>query len=205
VVDGQHRLWAVVKSRKPIRFTVVEGVTDSMMRAVDTGKHRSYMDHLSIHRDLSYVACVAAVVRLLWMEERGKDPTAKGGHSKPTYAELDAVQKKHPDLPEFAAECLVKGLLAPHSLVTYCYYKFWNIDPDLAETWREQFVDGVNVEKDTPVYYLRQRLIRNLNSVVRLPSQVVFALMIKSWNAMRKNQSFKNARWTTEEKFPTPV
>jgi hypothetical protein len=49
ILDGQHRLMAVVKANIPIYFHVVEGVDDSVFDVLDTGSNRNASDVFKIN------------------------------------------------------------------------------------------------------------------------------------------------------------
>lgn len=45
LVDGQHRLWAVVLADQTVQMVVARGLSDEDVAAIDNGFARTYMDH----------------------------------------------------------------------------------------------------------------------------------------------------------------
>jgi len=64
LVDGQHRLEAVVKANKPIAFLVIRGLDPEVFKTIDTGKKRSAGDVLAI-KGVKNPNAVGAAMRLL--------------------------------------------------------------------------------------------------------------------------------------------
>lgn len=48
LIDGQHRLWAVVEAKRPIEFEVTRGLEDSAQEVVDIGLRRREVDILQL-------------------------------------------------------------------------------------------------------------------------------------------------------------
>src|SRR6266568_3853923 len=49
VLDGQHRLFAIIEAGKPIQSLVVYGITPEAFRTIDTGAKRTGADALALH------------------------------------------------------------------------------------------------------------------------------------------------------------
>lgn len=64
LIDGQHRLWAIIKSKKTMNFIVVSGLASESFSTIDTGKTRNGHDVLSIE-GIKYPTAIAALARLL--------------------------------------------------------------------------------------------------------------------------------------------
>lgn len=46
LLDGQHRLWAIINHGKPVKMWVTRGVSESIMPYIDNSKGRGVNDHL---------------------------------------------------------------------------------------------------------------------------------------------------------------
>lgn len=66
LLDGQHRLMAVVESDTPVLFLVVRGLDKEVFKTLDTGKKRSDCDVFSIAGVKNYT-CLAAIVRRVYV------------------------------------------------------------------------------------------------------------------------------------------
>lgn len=94
LVDGQHRLHAVIQSGAARRFLFVVVDREDAMLATDIGKKRTFADHLAIlgaARAHAIAAAVKAYDMLLQFEDRDEIG------SLPTYAHLLSVYRSKPE------------------------------------------------------------------------------------------------------------
>lgn len=70
LVDGQHRLLAIIASGRPQRYVVMRGISFEAFATVDTGKRRNTADVLSI-AGYSATTGLSAGARLLHMYDNG--------------------------------------------------------------------------------------------------------------------------------------
>jgi len=87
LVDGQHRLAAVIQSGKPIKMLVSEGVEGDANEFIDRGRARSFADTLKM-RDVKYTTQVSAACRMILIMDRGI--------MQPSDAERDSIFKSRP-------------------------------------------------------------------------------------------------------------
>lgn len=102
LLDGQHRLSAIIASGKPQRLLIVSGLEPSVRGVIDTGAPRTGGDALRMHGiGGSNPMALAAAARLLVLWESGRLPTMTSGmraDDRATHSEiLDAVEAR-PDL-----------------------------------------------------------------------------------------------------------
>ena len=55
LLDGQHRLLAIVKANKPVTTLVVRGLSSEAFKTIDAGKSRSMSDYLKIEIGRAHV------------------------------------------------------------------------------------------------------------------------------------------------------
>lgn len=97
LMDGQHRLCAVIEAGKVYEFLVVRGVAESTFDTMDNGKLRSASDILSL-RDMKNATTVAAIARLTYQYAAGQGLT--GG---PGRVALTGFAENHPYIAEVAS------------------------------------------------------------------------------------------------------
>lgn len=207
LIDGQHRLWAVVEANKSIESYVITDLHPSVMMTIDTGKVRTFANHLQISGYAKYSACISAVCRLIIMEGISEDDKTTGiiggGRIKPTQAELMTVARAHPDIVDSAEITQHRPCLAPHALLAYCHYKFADIDTKLADEWAHAFTTGENLPSTHPCLHLRNRMAGNRTMLRKMTRGEILALIIKSWNYLRNGKKCKNLRFSPTEAFPS--
>ena len=181
VINGQHRLHAVVKSGQTIRFDLCFGVDPRDIVVVDAHKGRSTNDIIRVSggRDLSGVG---AIVRWVLAWERGQY-TGTSGNFTPTPVE---IQSRFEQAPELFAAASARGKdcqnrnLAPQRVAGMAYYLLREIDKGEADDFFDQFVSGLGLTDRSAIYRLRERMIRR--RIEKLTAHHQLALVIKAWN-----------------------
>jgi hypothetical protein len=179
LLDGQHRLWAVVLAEVPIDMLVIEGLDKEAMVTIDTGAARTFGDVASI-RGLKNTNVVAAAARIMYWYTRPQ--RGAFASASPTHSQLEDVLSDHPDLIE-VARTVPKGtskIVAPGPL-TFVRTVTRRINVAVSDEWMELLATGANMGTTHPVYLLRQRML-NRPLKFRMPSETIIALTIKSWN-----------------------
>ena len=202
LIDGQHRLHACVKSGRTFMSYVVTDLPVDAFDTIDQGRPRTMADVLA-RRGEKHYSTLAAACRFIWELETGKVGCAE--KMRPSH--LDGVLNEHPTIRE-SVEVTVKMMsnskvrFIPGSHVAALHYLFGTIKPHKNKEFWERVIEGTGLSKEMPEYTLRKRLIENMGSVAKLPTEAVFALTIKTWNASSNNQTLKLLRWQPGEEFP---
>src|SRR5947208_14577232 len=102
LVDGQHRLAAVVEAEVPVELTVFTEVPDGAFDVLDTGKRRNAADVLAIEGENSAVM-LAAMVRTVWLYENRPDLNWSGGAAAVTNHQIVQTLDQHSKLRDFVA------------------------------------------------------------------------------------------------------
>lgn len=208
VVDGQHRLWAIVQSETTQRMLVVTGVPMTHQLNIDTQAKRRFGDQLALDGE-QYPNVLAAVVRHVALWEAGMRRSLNNiGVSNPQMLE---TLEKYPDLRESTnvAESVRRVRPISASVIGLCHWLFSRIDDDDCEHFFELLKgnhDGL--AKTHPVRVLQETLERNQSSTSKLPRVTLIAFVIKAWNAYRAGEPLGLLRYrpggANPEKFPEP-
>jgi len=78
LVDGQHRLAAIIEAEVPVEVTVFTEVPVGAFDVLDTGKRRNAADVLAIDGEKSAVT-LAVMIRTVWLYEHRPDLNWSGG------------------------------------------------------------------------------------------------------------------------------
>ncbi|MDJ0905392.1 MAG: hypothetical protein QNI96_05190 [Woeseiaceae bacterium] len=213
LIDGQHRLEAVIRAKRSQSFWVTRGVPLKAFRYLDQGKAREVKDILFIEderwRDNTVALAVAG--RMLWKRAITGDPTKKPksdlNESEGNIA--DAIRENWPDLPDVFAEYKDRLNAAQHnrcgakSLFLYLLYEWRKVDVTLTQkvadyigdryetpaparyfAWAMQYVDGV-----------RNEAARNAGKITKgrhkdVVDETVRAWMI-AWNMTRSGNNYQ--------------
>ncbi len=206
LLDGQHRLHAVIASGATVQMLVARGVRPEAMRTVDMGLRRRYADHLKIN-GFSNAPTLASLVRRAVMWEEGK--YLNTGTVQPTAAEMDAFLEACPEIAysaEIASKLSSRNLL-PASVIGLAHWLFSDIDPDQA-TWFIGRVVDEDVEVDHPARVLNRRIVSMRIAGGRVNESEALALTIRAWNAYRAGETPKKFQMPkgglTNSNFPEP-
>lgn len=206
LLDGQHRLHAVIAAGVSVPMLVVRGIPMKAMPTVDTGAGRKFSDVLKIEGD-SNTSTLAALVRRAWMWDQGARTNT--GASKPTRSEMMEYLEANPEIRHSAeiARQLQSRSLLPASVVGLSHWLFSAIDPDAA-TWFVSRVVDEDVPTDHPARVLHRRIVGMRLSGGRVNETEALALTIRAWNAFRSGRSAQKFQMPkgglTNSNFPEP-
>jgi hypothetical protein len=222
--DGQHRLRAGILADKAFLSHVVRGIEDpNAFATVDTGKARTAKDVFGIAGwQNNAIASGAALVlyavehkRLGWGGIVGS--YSKGGATGISArlrrgAKLDVVSRD--ELYKFAvgieqelaqavryANGSHAGRVMPRTSIAALYYMFRQKSATDADRFFTDLGEGVGLQKQDPVYVLRERLLRAKKDA-RLTRWAILGFAIKAWNARRAGKVLALLRVTDGEQFP---
>lgn len=200
ILNGQHRLWACIEAGVAFTTTVVRGVNPEAFKNYDSQKPRSAADVIASTGTLKYRRPIATASTLcLRYCGSGK----RLNTASLTNREISNYFDDHPDIEtwvELASRGVMRPYAAPLAAVLYLAshkYRARGLE------FVERMVDGVGLEKGSPVLALRNRLMgagRGLNT--RAPTNERFALVIQAWNAHVEGRPLQRMQVFTGDKFP---
>jgi hypothetical protein len=199
LMDGQHRLAAIVKSKKSQKLLIVYGIEEDVMHTIDTGKKRSAADVLKIN-GVSNAGGIAAVITAY---QRTKEYKTYGSSNKRLMlTRKDVIEIYNAnvellhDIAPFAAKCNKKVRLIDKSVLGgYICYLLLDKKHEYEKviSFFEQLHTGYGVENET-ILTLRNKLLQNATSVSKLPFRTIEQYIIIAWNAYAKGKEVKALR-----------
>ena len=201
LIDGQHRLHACIESGISFETILIEGISSDVFDTIDIGKSRSSSDALYVAGEKNTV-CLAAALNIVYRYVRSELNNPE--RVSPSMTEDELVT--NPGIRDYVntASCLSGPQPLQKSFVAAFHYLFSLADKPLSDDFFEQLISGVNIEKDSPVLMLRQRLIANqMNKQMRLSRTFIIAITIKTWNAVYLGKDIKQLKWSQKEGMPS--
>ena len=202
LVDGHHRLNAVIMAQRPQTMLVVRNVPSDAMLTLDTGVGRSFYD-ASIVAGRSYDQRVGPIAR--WWYKYNLDKMTFGG--QPSHQELEQLVLDHPTIAESARYI--------HKLKTVCKYCVPSVqgfvhafaseryDREMADVFARDLNDGAKLDEFSPIFVLRRALVEDDR---RIEAYRVLAYTVKAWNAWFVGDKLRVIHWRnsgpTPEAFP---
>jgi hypothetical protein len=188
VLDGQHRLLAVIESGCPIRTLVIYGVKREAFKTIDTGIVRTSADALAVWfpgKGVGITKTVGAAIPWCIGLERGVI------HEKEKLPNVEAIQyaKDHPSLWQCAEE--VSGYpkdlrVLSTGMGTAAYEIFQRRDADKARDFIRAIYTGEMLEATEPEFILRALLSRDQQSLQKYPARTRMRMVVKAWNLRRR-------------------
>lgn len=206
LLDGQHRLWAVIEANKSIRTLVIRGLPPEVMDTLDTGRMRSAADVLQIEGQPNALV-LASAAKMVYSYQLGDWGKVEGRLFKnvPNRTVLETVASNNNLLEAVKfVDSRRKELSAfiPMSLGTATYYIFWRVSPEMAEEFFTSFAGGADLGEGNPILNLRNTLYR-IKRDNRTDLEHKAALIIKAWNLFIRGKTSARLDWRkTIEEFP---
>jgi hypothetical protein len=161
LVNGQHRLAAVMVSKRPIQSWVIKGVPPEAMATIDLGAVRSLGNHLQMAGIKGAVYALASAVIVCREFRTGAYVHSKEKTSPQEMLEFIEENKRILKAAEIytAADKAEFRALLPQSLSIASYFMFSKVDRDKAETFFHKLVQGSSLGEKSPILKLRTALI----------------------------------------------
>lgn len=204
LLDGQHRMAAVVESGVTIETVVVRGLPAKTQDTIDVGIKRSLADVLTIHGEPN-ATTVAAALRIAWQLDTNGHVRTGLGYPYPTGDELLLYLEEHPSIRNSAqvGYRLSGGVLRyPPSPATALHYLMARRDAAQSDEFWTLLNDGVGLMTGHPALTLRNYLVRDLANPRRMTTEQRMAYTIKAWNAFRANRTLQIIKWTRSGEKP---
>jgi hypothetical protein len=207
VLDGQHRLMAVVHSKESIYFHFAFDVEENVFDVLDTGSTRNASDSFHI-KGVKNANAVPAMITLGYALKQGLSYVKNSQkHQRLSNADL-LIQ--YLDNSEYWDEVATNAItwyhnfakiLAP-STIGGIYSVLKDVDEEISFNFMKELCTGVDVTNNT-IYLLRNALMKDKVSNRRMKMDMKLALILKTWNFYKSNKSTKVLLWNPlVEKFP---
>lgn len=209
LINGQHRLLAVIRSGVTLKFEAKFNVDERVFNVIDSGISRTSKDLFHI-KNISYASIIPSILNAVY-DIKGISEKRQFSQRTLTAAELMVVYNEKPEYWEDIARkaytwySRVNKIVSP-TFIASMYAFLIEVDRDDAELFFEIFSDPMNMESK-PISLLRNKLLQNRMSKIKMSDKTKRILTIKAWNYYRKGDNnvvylkfnFKN------EEFPKAI
>lgn len=183
LLNGQHRLTALVQAGVPVQMLVVTNLPESAQDTIDTGAKRQLGDVLKLagYNDGKTLAAVAMFSQQIKHGKmyRGTDTERRQLVENDEVLQW-VVANVLPSLPTH---------LASKTLFAYAYRVLHHIDPDDCAVFFTKLATLENLPPGSPILALHKRLISmDRKSASWTNRSHVLALIYIAWNAYRKGE-----------------
>lgn len=208
LLDGQHRLHAVVRSGVTIRQMLVEGLAPHTQDSMDSGRKRTLEQQLDRYgyknaRDL------AATLNFLYRIEQEKDVR----HARTTLTTKQALDmlERYPSIIDsvaYAVKIRPKKLGYSVTAIAGLHFLWSQTAPEDAQVFFDSVISGAGLSEEDPRHILKRTLDKSVVQAKSRRQQVDTrnhaAIMIKAFNAWRTGRVMQRIYWTPGGARPEP-
>lgn len=198
LIDGQHRLWAVITAGMPIRSIVVRGVDEGAFATIDTGVTRTGGDVLGIMGEKNPANLAAAARFVMAYEDKFKSDRKRVANTK-----VIEMVKKNPGLSqsvEFIRRSKCKVI--SKAIAAGLHFLMSKKDAALADELFAGLAHGFQPESGETFIALREKLIALLSATTYVKGPSIAVFIIKAWNAKRDGKYLRVFRHAVGEEIP---
>lgn len=207
LMDGQHRLTAIIESGIPVKSLVVEGVDEKDFATIDTGRTRTISDLFNIDQ-VQNASQISAIITAYFRLLRSNNTSASNDSLRKlrlSKGEILEYYRKNAltiqDIHKFCTHCRSK---LPVMTITemgafYLYLtRTLNHPYEKVEAFFKELV-GLHPVTNSTVTVLHDSLIKGLAGKISFTPNQRRAYIIKTWNAYVKGKELKTLSYSKEK------
>lgn len=204
LIDGQHRLRACIRANTPFTSLVIYNLATTAFDTVDLGRRRTNGQILGIYGEKNSND-LAAALRFLWYYRVGDMRAVSGGQrSFLTPQDIHDLLEREGGIRESMPYAKMDRHLMPTSLSLFCHYVCAEKDRHAANEFFEALKTGVMLPSSSPVYKLREKLVKVVGEKTRRNKLEICAWIIIAFNMYRKKAHTKRITWDYDSDTPFP-
>lgn len=208
ILDGQHRLLAIIKSNCSIYFHIAYNLDDNVFDVLDTGKSRNASDCFTV-AGVKLSNTIPSIIAHYNLLNEGKK-RGQQVNSKSTNADLLLQYREDEMFWQNIAKSAHNWYSAfakilPPSYIGGFYAHFYKLNPSKAEMFMNQLCTGSDISNQT-INLLRNKLMQDKMSPRKMPPTLKMALIIKTWNHYINGNHVKILKFdSVRDEFPTAI
>ena len=202
LIDGQHRLHAVIQSGESVKMLIVEGLPENAFRTVDVGMRRTAGQQLAIASMKNATASAAIARWVVVIEEQIQNDRVKQVVTMPEI--FDAIER-HPLISKYATRHSAGKLkfLVPTCSMAPMVLAAEKYGEDLVDQFVNDLDTGEGTSKGDPAFEFRERMITNRGSVAKLRTETIVLFAMKAISAFCNGRKIGVLRIMAKEGFPS--
>lgn len=191
LVDGQHRLQAILDSGSTLKMLVVYGVENEAFHTIDIGKKRNGADALATHNHAwakNRTTLSSAIGTIRSFDDQGIWHGQTEKMNRATHQDIIEFAENNPEIHisvEVASALRNAKKIVPPSCLAALHFLFMKKDEETTEEFFQKLDSGEGLEKNDPILLLRNKLItsRAYGGVFR--TSEIIPYVVKAWELIR--------------------
>lgn len=206
ILDGQHRLWAIVEAKKPVDTILVYGIERDAFATIDTIRTtRSASDVVALNGATRHRALIGSALQWLIRWQRKCVMNYKAPEHRVENSDVEVAFANNPMMVKAIERANgLRGIGNP-AIIGFFFYVLTNRNPELAERMMTTLENPAGVALSDPYFRLRAYFTNDHHK--RKEPIVTIALMIKAANAAHRGAKLGALNWKNQgtrcEEFPT--
>jgi hypothetical protein len=207
LIDGQHRLAAIVKAGIAVEMMVTWNAPNSSFTVLDMGRKRTGRDVLSLANE-NNSTYLAAALRGLHLYRTAQDRQWTGASSMITNDQLLQLLNENPDMRHAVTRGIAINRSAKITITAASvgWYLTSQERPEIDQSdWYDGLVTGANLSQGDPRLTLRNTMLNLASGKAfrrRDDSREHLLYYLKAWNAWVEGRSIKLLRRSPGEQMP---
>lgn len=203
VLDGQHRLWAVITADKAIETLIVNGVEPEAFTTIDTlRKHRLPSDIVGMCGTTRNRNAIASALQWFVRYENGVLEDYRAPQHRVENEDVKRAFEKNPGIAGSVEQAVrVRGVVNP-GVMGFFHYLLSLKNADLADRMIDIFDDPAGVSTRDPFFKLRAHFLDAKRRARRSDALTSIALMIKAANFAKAGQKIDALYWRNQGRSP---
>jgi hypothetical protein len=198
LLDGQHRLTAIVETEVALTLLVMIGFGQSVQTFMDGGRKRHISDTLALDETPNYIAVSSLVnLALLWnpggIWVPGRGTTLFGSRIQSSAAEILAFVNEHTVVHEAARQGVAIAKMVPGARASVVGAAFLRASllagPFEVGEWFSKLETGAGLRLGDPVLALRNGMMRTRAEKLQNPQVQQLWRVVRAWNASRGGET----------------
>lgn len=202
ILDGQHRLWAIIEAKMSVVTIVVRGIEPDAFATIDTlRKPRSGSDVLALLGATSHRVVISTALQWLTRWQRKCLETYRAPSNRIENSDVEQAYRDNPGIMRAAESASrLRGLANP-GIIAFFYFVLTNRNPDLAERMMHTLENPAGVGINDPFFRLR---VYFTSDKARKDPLTTIVFMIKAANAAHEGREIKTLSWRNQGSFAEP-
>jgi len=206
LIDGQHRLTALIQAGATINFLVISELDPSVFDSIDQVRIRSLSDVMACNGVLNSTN-MAAGVKLYYAILNGWQQARNSVANRPSPKSLSALYFLDPDSFQDTQHKAARWASKFRALSPAYYFALYHIlkskNKDRAALFFELLSSGENISNGNPVYALRNALIKSMGKKSGISQSIKLAYVIRAWNAFYQGKQLMTIYYSPDNnEFP---
>jgi hypothetical protein len=201
VLDGQHRLWAIIEAQIAVDTVIVYGIERDAFSTIDTvRKLRSAGDTIALNGQVGYRSIIGSALAWLLRWQRGVLENYKAPPNRIENSDIEAAFAAHRGMERAVAAAVKARRVANPAITGFCYYVMSNQNPKIAEQFLEVLIDPAGVSVSHPFFRLRSYFLTDKQKTK--DPILSIALCFKAANAAAGGRDLMNLTWRSQGTRP---